>query len=86
MAGPIVFIALAAPQIGRLLAGTAGVALAPAALSGAVLLLAADLAAQLLLAPVALPVGVVTTVIGGCYLIGLLGKRAARTTVPSAGR
>ncbi|MGW0479277.1 FecCD family ABC transporter permease [Nonomuraea sp. NPDC003214] len=76
VAGPIVFIALAAPQIGRLLTGVAGVALAPAALAGAVLLLAADLAAQLLLAPVALPVGVVTTVIGGCYLIGLLVRRA----------
>ncbi|WP_336214966.1 FecCD family ABC transporter permease [Nonomuraea sp. LPB2021202275-12-8] len=78
VAGPIVFIALAAPQIGRLLTGAAGLALAPAALSGAVLLLAADLVAQLLLAPVALPVGVVTTVIGGCYLIGLLVRRTRR--------
>jgi iron complex transport system permease protein len=78
VAGPIVFIALAAPQIGRLLSGAAGVTLAPAALTGAVLLLAADLAAQVLLAPVALPVGVVTTVIGGCYLIGLLAGRTRR--------
>ncbi|WP_406312723.1 iron chelate uptake ABC transporter family permease subunit [Streptosporangium sp. NBC_01639] len=69
---------LAAPQIGRLLTGAASVALVPAALSGAVLLLAADLTAQLLLAPVALPVGVVTTVIGGCYLIGLLVRRTWR--------
>ncbi|GAA2593665.1 iron-enterobactin ABC transporter permease [Dactylosporangium fulvum] len=71
VAGPIVFIALAAPQIGRRLARS-GVALLPAALTGAVLLLAADLVAQLLLAPAALPVGVVTTAIGGCYLIWLL--------------
>ncbi|WP_326824856.1 FecCD family ABC transporter permease [Streptosporangium sp. NBC_01756] len=78
VAGPIVFVSLAAPQIGRLLTGAAGVALVPAALSGAVLLLAADLTAQLLLAPVALPVGVVTTVIGGCYLIGLLVRRTWR--------
>ncbi|GAA2209556.1 iron chelate uptake ABC transporter family permease subunit [Nonomuraea monospora] len=78
VAGPIVFIALAAPQIGRLLTRAPGVALAPAALSGAVLLLAADLAAQLLLAPVALPVGVVTTVIGGCYLAALLARRRTR--------
>ncbi|MBB6548527.1 iron complex transport system permease protein [Nonomuraea rubra] len=42
------------------------------------LLLAADLAAQLLLAPVALPVGVVTTVIGGCYLAALLARRGNR--------
>ncbi|MFB4271662.1 FecCD family ABC transporter permease [Nonomuraea sp. GTA35] len=78
VAGPIVFIALAAPQIGRLLTRAPGVALVPAALSGAVLLLAADLAAQLLLAPVALPVGVVTTVIGGCYLAALLARRTTR--------
>ncbi len=72
VAGPIVFVALAAPQIGRRLAGTSDVTLIPAALVGAVLLLAADLVAQMLLAPIALPVGVVTTVIGGCYLIWLL--------------
>lgn len=72
VAGPIVFVALAAPQIGRRLARTAGVALLPAALTGAVLLLAADLVAQLLLSPVSLPVGVVTTAIGGGYLIWLL--------------
>ncbi len=79
VAGPIVFIALAAPQIGRRLAGAAGVPLLPAALTGAVLLLAADLGAQVVFAPVALPVGVVTTVIGGGYLIWLLVRRAGRT-------
>jgi len=72
VAGPIVFVALAAPQIGRRLARAGGVPLLPAALTGAVLLLGADLVAQLLLAPVALPVGVVTTAIGGLYLIWLL--------------
>ncbi|MFI6532964.1 FecCD family ABC transporter permease [Nonomuraea sp. NPDC050547] len=79
VAGPIVFIALAAPQIGRRLAGAAGVPLLPAALTGAVLLQAADLAAQMLLAPESLPVGVVTTAIGGCYLIWLLAKEVRRT-------
>lgn len=78
VAGPIAFIALSAPQIGRRLAGAAGVPLLPAALTGAVLLLAADLVAQMLLAPVALPVGVITTAIGGCYLIWLLAKEVRR--------
>ncbi|TXS48294.1 FecCD family ABC transporter permease [Streptomyces sp. t39] len=78
VAGPVVFIALAAPQIGRRLAGAAGVPLLPAALTGAVLLLGADLLAQMLLAPVALPVGVVSTAIGGCYLIWLLTKEVRR--------
>ncbi|WP_243710745.1 iron chelate uptake ABC transporter family permease subunit [Actinomadura sp. KC216] len=72
--GPIAFVALAAPQIGRRIARTPGVGLLPAALTGALLLQSADLIAQLLLSPVSLPVGVVTTAIGGCYLIWLLTK------------
>ncbi|MEU4422096.1 iron chelate uptake ABC transporter family permease subunit [Actinoplanes sp. NPDC024001] len=72
VAGPIVFVALAAPQIGRRLARRPGIPLLPAALTGAVLLLGSDLVAQLLLSPVSLPVGVVTTAIGGAYLIWLL--------------
>ena len=78
VAGPIVFVALAAPQVGRRLAGAAGVPLLPAALTGAVLLSASDLIAQVLLAPVALPVGVVTTAVGGAYLIWLLLKEVKR--------
>jgi len=78
VAGPIIFVALAAPQIGRRLAGTPGVSLLPAALTGAVLLISADLIAQWLLAPVSPPVGVVTTVIGGCYLIWLLIREVRR--------
>jgi iron complex transport system permease protein len=70
--GPIVFVALAAPQIGRRLAGAAGTPALPAALTGALLLLAADLAAQTVVAPVQLPVGVVTTALGGTYLTWLL--------------
>jgi iron complex transport system permease protein len=73
-AGPIVFVALAAPQIGRRLAGAAGVTLVPAALTGAVLLVAADLVAQAALAPIMLPVGVVTSALGGLYLLWLLSK------------
>jgi iron complex transport system permease protein len=78
VAGPIAFIALAAPQIGRRLARAPGVPLLPAALTGAVLLQGADLVARVLLAPVALPVGVVSTAIGGCYLIWLLTKEVRR--------
>ncbi|MFJ7212933.1 FecCD family ABC transporter permease [Amycolatopsis sp. NPDC098790] len=78
VAGPIAFIALASPQIGRRLARTPGVGLLPAALTGAALLAGADLVAQVLLAPVALPVGVVSTAIGGCYLIWLLTKEVWR--------
>ncbi|OLT44728.1 iron ABC transporter permease [Saccharomonospora sp. CUA-673] len=78
VAGPVVFVALAAPQIGRRLARAPGIPLLPAALCGAVLLQVADLIAQMLLAPVSLPVGVVTTAIGGCYLIWLLAQEVRR--------
>lgn len=76
-AGPIAFIALAAPQIGRRLVRGAGVPLAPAAVTGALLLLAADTIAQHTL-PISAPVGVVTVVIGGGYLIWLLIVEARR--------
>lgn len=70
-AGPISFVALAAPQIARRLTRSAGIALVPAAVMGAFLLLLADVVAQNLL-PTALPVGVVTVVVGGGYLVWLL--------------
>jgi iron complex transport system permease protein len=44
---------------------------------GGVLLLAADVAARCLIAPQELPVGVVTALIGGGYLMHLLHRREA---------
>lgn len=78
VAGPIVFIALSAPQIARRLAAAAGVPLLPAALAGAFLLVGSDLLARWLLAPTVLPVGVVTTGVGGLYLLWLLTKEIRR--------
>lgn len=76
-AGPIAFLSLAAPQIARRLVGSAGIALGPAAALGALLLLASDLAAQHLL-PAPLPVGVITVVLGGGYLIWILIQEAGK--------
>lgn len=76
-AGPITFIALAAPQIARRLARTPGVTAAPAAFTGALLLTAADVTAQHLL-PVGMPVGVVTVVVGGGYLVWLIVREVRR--------
>lgn len=70
--GPIWFIALAAPQLARRLAGGAGPGLLPTAVLGAVLLVAGDLAVQRVFAPTPLPVGIATGTIGGLYLIWLL--------------
>ncbi|WP_067824411.1 FecCD family ABC transporter permease [Nocardia inohanensis] len=78
VAGPIAFVALAAPQLGRRLARTPGTALAPAAAMGALLLIACDWLAQRAFAPTSLPVGVVTVSIGGLYLAYLLVAEARR--------
>lgn len=78
VAGPIAFIALAAPQLGRRLARTPSTALAPAAAMGALLLVASDWIAQRAFAPTTLPVGVVTVSIGGLYLAYLLVAEARR--------
>ncbi|MGI5492159.1 FecCD family ABC transporter permease [Microtetraspora malaysiensis] len=80
-AGPIAFVALAAPQIALRLAGVAQPPLVVSAVTGAVLTSAADLTARSLFAPVELPVGVVTAVLGAPYLIYLLirARREARS-------
>ena len=78
VAGPVPFVALVAPQVARRLVRGPGIGLGTAALVGAVLLLGADLLAQHLLAT-ALPVGVMTGVLGGVYLAGLLRRDARRT-------
>ncbi|WP_338526999.1 iron-enterobactin ABC transporter permease [Erwinia aphidicola] len=77
-AGPIAFIALAAPQIARRLIVASAVPLFSAATSGALLLLAADIIAQHAFSWIQLPVGAVTVSIGGLYLIGLLIRESRR--------
>jgi len=72
VAGPIAFIALVAPQLARRLARSPGIPLLTTAAVGAALLVVSDAIARTMLAPVQLPVGVVTTALGGVYLLGLL--------------
>ncbi|GAB3970191.1 iron chelate uptake ABC transporter family permease subunit [Plantactinospora veratri] len=73
-AGPIGFVALASPQIARRLTGTANLPLLASGCVGAALVLLADLAARLVLAPIELPVGVVTGAVGAPYLMWLLAR------------
>ena len=72
VAGPVAFVALSAPHIAHRLCGGGGVGFASSALVGALLVLASDVCAQRLIAPAELPVGVVTGVVGGLYLLWLL--------------
>jgi iron complex transport system permease protein len=74
-AGPVTFVALAAPQIARRLAGRSRPALATAALTGALLLAVSDLLTQRLFAPNPLPVGILTAGLGGMYLVWMLAVR-----------
>ncbi len=75
--GPIAFVSLVAPQIARRLTRTAGITLVPSACVGAVLCAAADYFAQHLVST-PLPVGIITLIIGGCYLGYLLFLEARR--------
>jgi iron complex transport system permease protein len=80
-AGPIAFIALAAPHLARRLSRSGGAGLANAALMGALLLVAGDLATQRFFSSAALPVGVMTGAVGGLYLMWLLAHEWRRGRV-----
>ncbi|WP_138466597.1 iron chelate uptake ABC transporter family permease subunit [Poseidonocella sp. HB161398] len=74
-AGPIPFIALAAPQIARRLGGSGQVPVLGAGLTGAALVLGGDLVTQAAAPAVNLPIGQIAGILGGLYLLGLLATR-----------
>jgi iron complex transport system permease protein len=71
-AGPLGMVALLAPEIARRAAGPRGVPVVGSALAGALVVLVADLLGRTVAAPLELPVGIVTAVVGGPYLLWLL--------------
>jgi iron complex transport system permease protein len=74
-AGLVAFVGLAAPHLVRRLAPSGHrFLLGASALTGGCLLLAADVLARGLLAPAELPVGIVTALLGGSYLLWLLRR------------
>ncbi len=76
--GLIAFIGLVAPHLVRLAAApTHRALLALSALTGGVLLLAADVLGRWAIAPQELPVGVLTAILGGAYLLWLMHRRPA---------
>ncbi|MEW1793714.1 MULTISPECIES: FecCD family ABC transporter permease [Streptomyces] len=74
VAGPIGFLALAAPQLARRVTRGPGITPGSAMLVGALILAVADATAQRVLAPFQIPVGLVTGALGGLYLLGLLWR------------
>ncbi|GAA4662762.1 iron chelate uptake ABC transporter family permease subunit [Gordonia humi] len=77
-AGPIGFLALAAPQLAKRLARSAGITLVVSIAMGSTLLVVADFAAQRVLSPFQIPVGLVTGAVGGLYLLWLLSATGRR--------
>ncbi|MEU9337671.1 iron ABC transporter permease [Streptomyces sp. NPDC048290] len=71
-AGPVAFVALAAPQVAQRLTGTAVPPPVAAGLTGALMVLVSDLIARKLVPDTELPVGVVTGVLGAPVLLWLL--------------
>ncbi len=79
--GLIAFVGLVAPHLVRSVVKTTHAGLIVlATLMGGLLLMTADLGARWLVAPQELPVGVLTAVLGGSYLLWLMHRRSARTT------
>ncbi|MEO3819103.1 iron chelate uptake ABC transporter family permease subunit [Plantactinospora sp. B24E8] len=70
--GPVLFVALAAPQIAQRLAGLPAPPVVASALTGALMVSASDLVARWLIPDVDLPVGVVTGALGATFLLWLL--------------
>lgn len=74
--GLIGFVGLVAPHLARALGRcTHGPLVLLSTLVGGLLLMVADIAARLLIAPQELPVGVLTAVLGGLYLLWLMHRR-----------
>ncbi len=77
-AGLVAFVGLVAPHIVRRFAPAPhGFTIVASAAIGGSLLLMADVLARTLIAPQELPVGVLTAILGGSYLLWLLHRRAA---------
>jgi len=73
--GLVAFVGLAAPHLVRTLSGgRQRVQILFSCLGGGILLLSSDLIARTLFAPIEIPVGVVTAVLGGLYLLALLRR------------
>ncbi|MFG6139101.1 FecCD family ABC transporter permease [Halomonas sp. B23F22_10] len=78
VAGPVGMVGLIGPEIARSLSTSRGVPLTASALAGALVMVLADLLGRLLLAPIELPVGIVTAVVGGPWLLWILMRPAHR--------
>ena len=80
IAGPVAFIALASGPIARSLIGKSP-AIFVSALMGSFILVTADLAARMLFSPTEISVGILTSVLGGLFIIWLMMGQAKKVVV-----
>jgi iron complex transport system permease protein len=77
LAGPVAFVGIIVPHLVRLIVGADHRLVLPgSALAGATLLIACDVVARTAMAPLELPVGIVTAIVGGPVFLWLLFRRA----------
>jgi iron complex transport system permease protein len=77
LAGPVAFVGIIVPHLVRLIVGADHRLVLPAsALFGGAFLIGCDLVARTIVAPLELPVGIVTAIIGGPVFLWLLFRRA----------
>ena len=81
LTGPVGMIALVAPEAARHLIAANRVSIWHAAIFGSLFLLLADLVGQRLWAPIEIPVGLITAVVGSPYLIWLLLRRQPQQAI-----
>ncbi|WP_372088342.1 Fe(3+)-hydroxamate ABC transporter permease FhuB (plasmid) [Tistrella mobilis] len=77
LVGPLSFVGVIAPHLARLAGlGRARGQILAASVAGAAIMVAADQAGRMILAPYQVPAGLMATLIGGPWLIALLGRSA----------
>lgn len=77
LAGPVAFVGIIVPHLVRLVVGADHRLVIPAAgLFGAAFLVVCDLLARTVFAPIEVPVGIITAIVGGPFFLWLLFRNA----------
>jgi iron complex transport system permease protein len=77
LAGPVAFVGIIVPHMVRLIVGADHRLVLPgSAFAGAALLIGCDVVARTIVAPLELPVGIVTAIVGGPVFLWLLFRRS----------
>ena len=82
LTGPIGFVGLIVPHITRMLVGAEHRRVLPvAALTGAIFLVWVDVFSRISFAPAEVPVGVITSLLGGPFFVWMLCRKSARERI-----